>query len=82
VKTEAEIWHELQKVRALRADYESAGVKGRGIDMLHGAEQALGWAIDRLRSPSDTEIAMRRHMHERKLMRTGVARNQQIEGGG
>lgn len=73
MKSETEIWRELQRVRELNA----AAVAGRQRPnlMLHGAEQALGWVIEQLRSPSETDDMMRRRQHRERAerRRTGVA---------
>jgi len=50
MKTEAEIKKELRKVRALLAKKRKAGVDD--VDILYGAQQALGWIVENLGSPS------------------------------
>lgn len=53
MKTELDVRRELKEVRSL---LEGARRSGReDADMLYGAQQALGWVLDQLRSPSDME---------------------------
>jgi hypothetical protein len=69
MKSEDEIWTELQKVRARISDL--AG-NGRPVSpMLTGMEQALGWTLDRLRPPSEAEHLIRQQHEHRKLPRVG-----------
>jgi hypothetical protein len=67
MKSEDEILHELQK---LRATMSSLAYTGKPINpMLHGAEQALGWALDRLRAPSEAEELIRKQGAHRNMVR-------------
>ena len=67
MKGQGEIWRELQRVRELNAAASTAGHKPNL--MLHGAEQALGWVLEQLRSPADTEDMMRRRAHRERAER-------------
>lgn len=71
MKSQTEIWRELQRVRELNAAAVTAGQ--RPNLMLHGAEQALGWVIEQLRSPSETEDMMRRRAHRERTERKRVS---------
>jgi hypothetical protein len=67
MKSEDEIHHELQKVRATMSEL---AVTGRPVpQLLTGAEQALGWTLDRLRAPSEAEELIRRQHAARKAVR-------------
>lgn len=67
MKSETEIWRELQRVRELNAAAVAGGRKPN--PSLHGAEQALGWVIEQLRSPSDTDDMMRRRQQRGRAER-------------
>lgn len=67
MKSEHEILSELHRVRAVIAD---TAVNGKSASpLLTGAEQALGWALDRLRAPSEAEELVRRQHAARKGIR-------------
>lgn len=67
MKSEDEIHHELQKVRATISEL---AYKGKSPPpLLTGAEQALGWALDRLRAPSEAEELVRMQHMQRKGIR-------------
>ena len=69
MKTEGEILHELQKVRAIVGEFAEGGKQPPAL--LTGAEQALGWALDRLRAPSEAQELIHRQQNARKLARVG-----------
>jgi hypothetical protein len=58
MKTETEIEQELLEVRRLLAKRRDAG--SEDTDMLYGAQQALGWVIEKLKSPSKLETTIER----------------------
>ena len=53
MKTEAEIRQELQEVRKRLAKIRAVG--SDDTETLYGAQQALGWVLGELGSPSDLE---------------------------
>lgn len=63
MKSEDEILHELQKVRAIVGELAYSGKQPPAL--LTGAEQALGWALDRLRAPSEAQDLISRQQHVR-----------------
>lgn len=58
MRTLDEIEKELLEVRALLKKRRDDG--SEDTDMLYGAQQALGWVIEKLRSPSEVEKAIER----------------------
>lgn len=57
MKTKTEIEIETLKVRAMLEAARSRG--DEDTDMLYGAQQALGWVLGELRSPTDLEDFVR-----------------------
>ena len=67
MKSEYEIHRELFKVRATMSEL---AVSGKPVPLLlTGAEQALGWTLDRLRAPSEAEELVRLQHAQRKGIR-------------
>jgi hypothetical protein len=56
MKTELEIREELARMRIL---LQQARDRGDDTDILHGAQQALGWTLDELQSPTEFEATIR-----------------------
>lgn len=56
MKTELEIRRELRAVRAMLEAKRVAG--SEDTDTLYGAQQALGWMLGELRSPTELEAAV------------------------
>ena len=54
MKTESEIRLELNEVRQLLSKLRANGLHD-DIDMLYGAQQALGWILGELEPPSEME---------------------------
>jgi len=52
MRTEEQVVHELQRVRAR---LRKARKKDADIDMLYSAQQALGWVLGTLRAPATLE---------------------------
>ena len=72
MKNEIDIRRELREVRRLlaKARAEARVDDDADIDMLYGAQQALGWVLEELGSPSDLDREIRKiaiASHFRKL---------------
>lgn len=67
MRTETEIEKELREVRRLLKTCRDGG---DDEDMLYGAQQALGWVIEKLQSPSEFEVTIK-HIAEWLEQRAG-----------
>jgi hypothetical protein len=56
MKTEVEIREELARIRIL---FQQARDQGDDTNILYGAQQALGWTLDELQSPTELEATIR-----------------------
>jgi hypothetical protein len=56
MKSELEVQRELHSIRAL---LKPARDRGEYHAMLYGAQQALGWVLDQLQSPTELEKTIR-----------------------